>query len=121
MEIKAHGRLRHFFRGSYSAGVVLVFESAIAADAAAIIMGEPWKRSAKAHAIGWHGDSVALDALKVRLKSEGFALAIDPCGWGHCRDKCADAEIDSLAHSVDVGPVFTLVMECADPRQVSLF
>jgi hypothetical protein len=125
MKITAKGALRHRFHGDYSAVVALSFESATDADAAHRVLGAPWKRSERSplpliYGLVWVGDSAALAVLKVALTVAGIELTIDPCGYGHCKDKCKGAEIDGLAHSIDYGPRFTLTIECSDPNQVSL-
>ena len=127
MEIIAKGQLYHRFHGDYSAALGLFFDTAIAADAAFVVLGDPWRREERPgvdkpglYLVMCRVGREALDKIKDKFKGPGFTLTIDPCRWEHCRNKCADAEIDGLPHSVDLGPRFTLAIECVDPRQTSL-
>ena len=121
MQVKVRGQLFHYLNGDYTVGIVLSCESPLIGEMMLPILGSSWKQDLAKKALVWSGGSEALDVLKARLKSDSkVKLTIDPCGWDHCRGQCADAEIDGLQHSVDVGPAFTLSVECEDPRQESL-
>jgi hypothetical protein len=98
------------FHGTYTARIVLAFADAAAA-AAGLAAIEANGCSAfgtaasEPRAIVGTLDSAALAAFK---DAWCHAITIAPCGWRHCKRQCKTAAIDSLAHSVDVGPVFTL-------------
>jgi hypothetical protein len=113
--MKAKGRLRHCFFGDYSAVVALDYGSQENSLAALPTLGEGWKPGKNVACLVWQGDSKALEALKEKLKA--YSLAIDPCGWKHCKGQCKGAEIDSLAHSVDVGPAFTVDILPGVPKE----
>lgn len=122
MIAQASGILTHGFYGDYVATIVLDFGGADAAKAALVKLGEPWKLGRKSdRVLVASAKRDALDAIKAKFASPGFELTIKPCGLDHCRRQCADASIDGLPHSIDVGPAFSLAVECDDPRQVALF
>ncbi len=119
--IKAKGGLRHRFHGEYSAVVGFVFEDwAAATQAQAIFCGVAgkWVPATKPNALVWIGDSTELDSLKAELAKH--KLVIPPCGSRHCKSQCKDAEIDSVNHSIDYGPAFTLEIEVVASEQLSL-
>jgi hypothetical protein len=119
--MKASGRLRHCFHGEYSAIVALEFDSKEDARAARPSLGDDWKVSTQHPGVlRWEGNSEALKALKILLARFGYETR--PCGWNHCKDQCQRAEVDSLAHSIDVGPSFTVDVPPGVPEeQASLF
>ncbi len=120
--MKANGRLRHCFHGTYVAIVVLQFESPDHATSALGTLRSAWKVSDKNPSVlRWEGSSEELDAMKTSLAR--YDVQISPCGWDHCGKKqCADQPIDSLAHSIDYGPGFTVDVPPSVPiEQASLF
>ena len=120
MLVKAHGVVHHHFPGGET--VVLAFDSELAAQAAfSALQNDNWKTGKSNKTLYFHAEHGRLTALKAQFKSAGFTLKIDRCGWDHCYRQCEDAEIDGLPHSIDAGPLFTLEIECQDPRQVSMF
>ena len=116
----AKGQLAHHFWGTYSASIALAFDSAGEAEAANAVLGSAWKRGPHAVSLIAHVDKAGLDAIKERFAGAGFYLTVPPCGWRHCKGRCRQAPIDSLAHSVDYGPEFALTVYCEDPRQLAL-
>lgn len=121
MKAKAQGILRHQFWGTYSATVGLVFDSEAEASATLRVLGEPWERSEKnAMVLIACVESEALNRLKQRLLGLG-AVEVDCGGAFGCESHCRDAEIDSVAHSVDYGPGWSFEIEVPDPNQGDLF
>jgi len=100
------GKLRHCFFGTYTAIIGLRFNSLDDARSALSTLGEGWELRESTNVLVWSGDGEALEAVKARF--QGWRLAIDPCGWKHCKRQCRTEPIDSIAHSIDVGPSFTL-------------
>lgn len=121
---KCRGRLRHSFHGIYACTISLIFDDESDAEGAKFTLGNSWEfgqnTSLKKRGLIWAGSSDELKDIKNIFK--GFSLMIHPCGWRHCKKQCSGAEIDSLAHSVDVGPEFTLeIPSMVDSNQVELF
>ncbi len=103
--VKARGRLMHQFHGTYTAVVGLVFDTPEDAHAAHTRLGDTWVPShGNPKALVWQGGDESLEQVKQALAH----ATIDPCGWKHCRGQCKRAPIDSIAHSVDYGPSFTV-------------
>ena len=120
MKIEAHGILRHQFFGEYSCTVLLSFADAEAAESA-LPQLPGWKScAANDHPHILKRTQGTPEEIEAQLRKIG-TLAIEPCGWRHCKDQCAGASIGGLPHSVDVGPAFAWTTEATDPRQVGLF
>lgn len=123
--LHAEGQLRHRFWGEYSTLIGLTFDNEQEAAAAHRALGVDWKPvSVQGSLTGlvWQGSSSALDAVKELLR-ERYNLTIAPCGFRHCTTQCKNASIDSVAHSIDYGPAFTLEIPVEEevPEQLSLF
>lgn len=97
---KGKGQLFHKFHGNYWAQVIVGFESAELATAAALVLGAPWKQSVKAPEwVGCAVDSAGLDVEKQKLGRFGADVR----------------KIDSLAKSVDCGEPFEVAIPVTLP------
>lgn len=118
--VKAEGRLAHKFHGQYYSVIGLAFQDEASASEALVTLGDDWKHGASNRAIlVIVADMDKSETIKEKLK--GYDLKIQPCTWKHCRDQCAGAEIDSLRHSIDYGPDFTVNIPTTPKEQASLF
>lgn len=115
--VHAQGMLRHCFFGEYSARIVLVFSSEAHAKDAQKTLGDAWRLAEKTSGVLVAQLSPAqLDAFKT-----AYPAKIAPCGRKHCKRQCKDAAIDSLAHSVDYGPDFSVEIPTTPAEQSALF
>ena len=112
------GRLRHCFFGEYSAVISVHFGTREGAARALVALGAGWQHGAEIpEVLVWQGGYADLAALKARLQG---SVRVEPCGRRTCRHGCRDADIDSLAHSIDYGPPFTLSVQYPHPDQLTL-
>lgn len=116
------GLLRHVFHGTAEAArVILAFDSPEGAALALAIVGAPFAVA--------EGEPRAIVASFTRETLQAFKdahaarIAIDPCGFRHCHPRakttiapCKATAIDSLTHSIDVGPRFTFDAGALQPR-----
>lgn len=115
--IIAEGQLYHMFHGAYMAAVALGFSDERAALDGLRALGAGWKVGRTTpRGLLWTGNSGELEILKGRF--EVYNLTVLPCGRKECRGQCHNAEIDSVAHSVDFGPVFHLSIPCIPAEQM---
>lgn len=118
-KVKAQGVLRHGFFGTYVATIALVFDSADAArDALSVLAADGWKTGKKAECLIWSGSDDAFERVKERLDT--FGRTNRPCGYSHCTHQCKDATIDSVNHSIDIGPWFEVEIPCEPTEQLAL-
>lgn len=118
--VKATGRLRHHFWGEYHATIVLAFDDEGGATDALRVLGDGWERGKSSRtALVWFGNGEAFE--RVRLALQTFGFKVPPCGRNACREQCERASIDSVAHSIDLGPEFTVEIPTVAHEQVSLF
>ncbi|HEX9156007.1 MAG TPA: hypothetical protein VF819_10610 [Nitrospira sp.] len=106
-QVKARGLLRHRYWGTYSAVIVLAFDTPEAARDALKVLGAPWVAiSAKTFVLSWTGETEALEQCKERLGTFGADVS----------------KIDSVAHSIDYGEPFEVTIPIVAPaEQESLF
>jgi len=115
--LKGSGILRHHFWGDYHATIGIKLRDAASAEEAARVLGAPWRASGEV--VVWFGNSEALEGAKETLAKHGLEVR---CGYSHCKTKCKREPIDSVAHSVDVGPPFEVTIMIEAPReQLPLF
>lgn len=107
----AKGLLRHRFHGTYSAIVLLAFETPEAASAAHPVLGALFEVTSQPRVLCAVMTAEGLEAFKAQHASR---LAIEPCTYRHCHPRsktpegpCKARDIDALTHSVDNGPRFT--------------
>lgn len=100
------GQLRHHFHGTYWASIVLVFDTPTHASDAFMVLREGWVQSAiERQALFWTGETEALQKAKKQLATFGA----DP------------SKIDSIAHSIDFGELFEVVIPVVPVEQGRLF
>lgn len=115
--MRAQGLLRHIFHGTEICAVVrLVFEDEESAERIEPLL-PGWTRQGKA--IGAALTREQLNAFKERLP--GWDIQIEECGYRHCKHKCRNAEIDSMAHSTDFGPTFTVEIPAPESKDQTRF
>lgn len=130
MKVTAIGVLRHIFHGTDEAArIVLDCDTPERARNAAAALGPAWEQSTRApHFVVGSLTRDELEAFKA------LRPVVEPCTRRECckptsRKKGAPPrvtrhEIDSVAHSIDVGPAFTVTIDCpayvAD-EQIPLF
>ena len=89
------GLLRHRFHGTYTAVLILGFDTPEAAAAALPIVGAPFEVSTEPRALVAVFTSEALDTFKVQHAAR---IAILPCGFRHCSrtlSRCKATAIDA--------------------------
>lgn len=105
-KVRFEGRLRHRFWGTYSAAIVLGFDSPAHASDALRVLGAPWEQSVThPRCLHWAGESEALAEVKKRL-----------AGYG-----ADESAIDSIAHSIDYGDRFEGEIPVTPAEQGALF
>jgi hypothetical protein len=115
--VRAKGRLRHHFWGDYHATIVLAFNDAASARDASVTLGDQWKPAKSTDAaLVWHGTGEDFERVKEQLQS--FAFAPVACGRKGCSSQCSDATIDSVNHSIDLGPEFIVEVPSVPAEQL---
>lgn len=113
--MKATGQLQHHFWGDYSCTIALEFASGDCAEAVLQLL-PGWKQSKDNPAlIGAFLTNEQLTAFQAKIGN--WNLQIQPCGRRDCRHQCQNAGIDSVNHSIDYGPVFTVDVPAEDINQ----
>lgn len=108
----AMGKLFHHFHGTYWVSVVFVADkdenlTKLMEYLQKNVPTGTWELIDK-RAV-WSGTRDSLSVLKVEL--DKLHKENMPCGYKSCPTECSDAEIDSIKHSVDYGPVFKIQVE----------
>lgn len=114
--VKGRGSVKFRFWGDFSAVIGLVFDDEASARDAQAMLGKGWELVVKDELAGVRAivDSEGLEDLKLRLKS---FITVPPCNSFGCKN--AEHEIDSLAHSCDWGPSFTITLPVVPTEQMS--
>ena len=115
------GVLRHQFHGTYSALIGIAFRDVASARDALVTLRTicgGWLVGKTPRTLVWFGSSETLSVIKAKFVE--YDLEIEPCGWKHCKTQCRGAEIDSTAHSVDVGPSFLIDIPVVPNEQIPL-
>ena len=101
--MKATGQLIHHFWGTYSCEIYLDFECPEHAVACKEQKLPTWKLLDSTL-----GKSLSNEQLTEFMRVlNTWHLEIIPCGRRDCKGQCRNAGIDSLNHSIDVGPIWT--------------